>query len=181
MTDQAPPQATAAESAGTVRWHDPFVVLATCLWTGRVPVAPGTFGAALGILLSIGLSRTVDGIRSPSIMGVLIPLGLCLVGIPICGIAARRMGRGGDPGAIVWDEMASVPVALLAVPPADRTPFVFVAAFLLHRLFDIWKPFPCRQLDRLHGGFGIMADDLGAAAWVAICLRALLATRILGA
>lgn len=181
MTDDAPPPAISVGPVGAVPWHDPFVVLATCWWTGRAPVAPGTFGAALGILVAIVLSRPGDGAASQTLREVVIPLALCLVGIPICGIAARRMGRGGDPGAIVWDEMASVPVALLAVPPVQRTATVFIAAFLLHRLFDIWKPFPCRQLDRLHGGIGIMADDLGAAAWVALCLRALLTARILGA
>ena len=169
-----------SDLAPAVPWHDPFVVLATCWWTGRAPVAPGTFGAALGIVVAILLSLAGRGEAAPSLPEIGIALVLVVVGIPICGIAARRMGRGGDPGAIVWDEMASVPVALLAVPQSQRTAAVFVAAFLLHRLFDIWKPFPCRQLDRLHGGFGIMADDLGAAAWVAICLRALIAARILG-
>jgi phosphatidylglycerophosphatase A len=95
---------------------------------------------------------------------------LCIIGIPICDLAARQMGRGSDPGSIVWDEMASVPLGLLLVPAGERTPLVFLAAFLLHRLFDIWKPFPCRQLDEGHGGLGIMADDWGAAAWMAFGL-----------
>ena len=160
-----------------VPWHDPAVVLATCWWTGRAPFAPGTFGAALGILLSVLLGR----LGGPAWTEPAVVALLCLVGIPICGTAARRMGRGGDPGAIVWDEMASVPAGLLVVPAADRTAPVLLAAFLLHRLFDIWKPFPCRQLDRLHGGFGIMADDLGAAAWMALGLRALVAIGLLPA
>lgn len=181
MSDDSPSPAITAAPDRPVPWHDPVVVLSTCWWAGRAPVAPGTFGAALGIVVSMLLSGVGDGTASRMCTEIVIPLALCLAGIPICGIAARRMGRGGDPGAIVWDEMASVPVALLAVPPGERSAMVFVAAFLLHRLFDIWKPFPCRQLERLPGGFGIMADDLGAAAWVALCLRALLAARILGA
>ena len=158
-----------------VPWNDPAVVLATCRWIGRIPVAPGTFGAALGIAVSVLLGR----LGGPPWTEAAVVALLCLVGIPICGAAARRMGRGGDPGSIVWDEMASVPAGLLVVPAAGRTAAVFLAAFLLHRLFDIWKPFPCRQLDRLHGGFGIVADDLGAAVWMALALRALVALGLL--
>ena len=147
-------------------WSQPAVVLATCGWLGRIPSAPGTFGAALGIGLSVAAARL--GL-SPGIEGTAILL-LCAIGIPICGIAARQMGRGGDPGAIIWDEMASVPLGLLVIPVGERTATVFLAGFLLHRLFDIWKPFPCRQLDEVHGGLGIMADDWGAAAWMALGL-----------
>ena len=165
---------TSADAAA-VPWHDPWVILATCWWIGRIPFAPGTFGAAAGIGLSVLLGR----LGGPAWTEAAVVALLCLVGIPICGLAARRMGRGGDPGAIVWDEMASVPAGLLVVPAAGRSAAVLLAAFLLHRLFDIWKPFPCRQLDRLHGGFGIVADDLGAAAWMAIGLMALSASRLL--
>jgi hypothetical protein len=62
------------------------------------------------------------------------------------------------------------PLGLLLVPAGERSPLLLLAAFLLHRLFDIWKPFPCRQLDQGHGGLGIMADDWGAAAWMALGL-----------
>jgi len=70
-----------------------------------------------------------------------------------------------------------VPLGLLAVPVAARTALpdslpLLVAAFALHRLFDITKPFPCRQLEHLPAGLGIMADDWGAAAWMAVALTA---------
>lgn len=164
-------------ASGPVPWSDPAVVLATCWWIGRVPRAPGTFGAALGIAVAVLLPACGAGPVSEATAVT----ALVLAGIPICGAAARRMGRGGDPGAIVWDEMASVPAGLLVVPQAERTAWVLLAAFLLHRLFDIWKPFPCRQLDRLHGGFGIVADDLGAAAWTAACLLVLRQSGLLAA
>ena len=92
------------------------------------------------------------------------------LGVPICTRAARLLGRGSDPGAIVYDEAASLPLALLVVPGADRTAGLLLVTFALHRVFDIWKPFPCRQLERLPAGLGIMADDWGAAAWVALVL-----------
>ena len=67
-----------------------------------------------------------------------------------------------DPGIIVIDEVAGMLVSVLFVP---RTIPVLVTAFLLFRLFDIWKPFPARQLQELHGGLGVMLDDLIAGAY----------------
>ena len=67
-----------------------------------------------------------------------------------------------DPGIIVIDEVAGMLVSVLFVP---RTMPVLVTAFLLFRLFDIWKPFPARQLQDLHGGVGVMLDDLIAGAY----------------
>lgn len=160
---RSPGDATTAGGVPGVPWADPAVVLATCGWVGRIPVAPGTFGAAVGI----GISAAAAALGWPVWVEAAVIVGLCAIGVPICGAAQRRMGRGGDPGAIIWDEMASVPLGLLLVPAAERTPLLLAAAFLLHRLFDIWKPFPCRQLDEVHGGLGIMADDWGAAAWMA--------------
>jgi hypothetical protein len=63
-----------------------------------------------------------------------------------------------------------VPLSLLAIPWAARTPLVLAVAFVLLRIFDIGKPFPCRQLEKLPAGLGIMADDWAAAAWTAGCL-----------
>jgi phosphatidylglycerophosphatase A len=67
-----------------------------------------------------------------------------------------------DPGIIVIDEVAGMLASVLFVP---RTIPVLVTAFLLFRLFDIWKPFPARQLQEVHGGLGVMLDDLIAGAY----------------
>ena len=101
-------------------------------------------------------------------VGLLVAINL--VGIPACTRAARVLGRGKDPGSIVYDEAASVPLAALVMPAAARSPTMLAALFVLHRLFDITKPFPCRRLEHLPAGLGIMADDWGAAAYVAVCL-----------
>jgi len=160
-TDESP----SARSA----WLAPAVVAATCGWLGRVPVAPGTFGAAAGVAVSLGLARL--GLAPAAEAAVVVVLNLAA--IPLCAAAARGLGRGRDPGAIVLDEFASVPLGLLAVPASERAALpLLCAAFLLHRLFDIAKPFPCRQLEHLPGGLGIMADDWGAAAWMAAVLTA---------
>lgn len=166
------PDSTSHRSAAP--WFAPAVFAATACGLGRVPFAPGTFGALLGLPLSLAtgwLAARIAGESSPGplVAEVVIVAAICLVGIPICSRAAALMGRK-DPAAIVLDEVASMPLALLVVPAADRTPLLLAAAFVLLRIFDIGKPFPCRHLERLPTGLGIMADDWGAAAWTAACL-----------
>jgi phosphatidylglycerophosphatase A len=150
----------------TPRWFDPAVLLATCGGLGMIGFAPGTFGAAVGVLITLACGR----LSLPPVAEAGLLVAINLIGIPACTRAARVLGRGKDPGVIVYDEAASLPLAALVVPAAARTPAVLVALFVLHRLFDITKPFPCRQLERLPAGLGIMADDWGAAAYVAVCL-----------
>ena len=84
-----------------------------------------------------------------------------LVGI-WAGSRVERAIDAKDPGIIVIDEVAGMVVSVLFLP---RTIPVLVTAFLLFRLFDIWKPFPARQLQELHGGLGVMLDDLIAGAY----------------
>lgn len=154
-------------------WFAPAVFAATAFGIGRVPFAPGTFGALLGVPLSIGIAWLASRVAPDPVGAHVAEVGLvtaiCMLGIPICSRAAAALGRK-DPGAIVLDEVASMPLAVLFVPPAARTPALLAVAFVLLRIFDIGKPFPCRQLERLPAGLGIMADDWGAAAWTAACL-----------
>jgi phosphatidylglycerophosphatase A len=85
---------------------------------------------------------------------------LLVAGIPLCGRTARALGVH-DHGAIVWDEVAAMPVALVT---AERDLVLVLVGFGLFRLFDIWKPWPIRWADQhVHGGFGIMLDDVLAA------------------
>ena len=158
------PPATAAPP-----WFSPAVFLATCGGVGRLGLAPGTAGAAVGAVAAAGLAAAE--LQLPVEAALLVAVNL--VGVPICTRAVALLGRGSDPGAIVYDEAASLPLGLLVVPPAARSPVVIAVAFLLHRLFDISKLPPCRQLERLPAGLGIMADDWAAAAWMAIGLVAL--------
>ena len=172
MTSPGRPQSTTS-SAPRSFWFDPAVLAATCGGLGRIPFAPGTFGAAAGVLLWLAVSA----FRMPPAVEVAILLAVNLAGIPICSAAARRLGRGEDPGAIVYDEMASMAIGLVAMPAATRSTLpealpLLAVAFLLHRVFDILKPFPCRRLEHLPAGLGIMADDWGAAAWMAVALSA---------
>src|SRR5262245_43980487 len=85
-------------------WRNPAVVLATGFWLGRLPIAPGTFGALWGLPLAWGISL----IGSTWVQAAVIAL-ICALGIPICTTAARHLGGKKDPQAIVLDEIASLP------------------------------------------------------------------------
>ncbi len=160
-------------------WLDPALVAATCGWVGRIPFAPGTFGSLVGLPLSLATGAAAAWLAGrlgggpPVALGIeaVTLAGLFLIGIPICTRAADLLG-GKDPGPVVLDEAVAVPVVLLAVPTAARGPAALAAAFVLFRVFDILKPPPIRQLERLPAGLGVMADDLGAAALAAACLAA---------
>lgn len=134
---------------------------------GRFPVAPGTFGTLLAIPLYLALARVPAGAY---LLGVAL---LALLAVWVCGIAERR--RPHDDASIVLDEMVGYLVAMSAAPAGWTW---VIAGFLLFRLFDIWKPYPIRRIDRaVGGGFGTVLDDVvaGAYAWLALQALALLA------
>lgn len=139
------------------------VWLATGLGIGLVAPAPGTIGALLGLAWAWGLAGNLAALRLTTALGV-------IAGVWLCGHAARRLG-GNDPQAIVWDEIATVPLVFLVCPAGGVW---LLVGFALHRLFDIGKPWPCRRLERLPGGWGIMADDVAAAVYAGLSLRLLL-------
>jgi phosphatidylglycerophosphatase A len=153
-------------------WRCPAVFLATGLWSGRMPAAPGTFGALLGLPLAWGIS-----LISSEWLQALVIVAICAAGVPICTAAARRLGGQKDPGAIVLDEIASLPITFFLVPHDTwRQPLVVLIGFALHRLFDITKIPPARQLERLPTGLGIMADDWAAGVYSCLVLHAILWT-----
>ena len=97
--------------------------------------------------------------------------GLFLIGIPICSITGKALGVV-DHGGIVWDEIVAM-LLVLTFSPVEW-PW-WITAFLLFRLFDIWKPYPIRQCDaKLKNGFGVMFDDLLAAIYAIISLEVLM-------
>jgi len=140
---------------------DPVNLLAFGLGTGLAPYAPGTFGSMFGVAIAWWtLPLGFEG-------RLMVLIALIVSGIWICGESARRIGAH-DHSGIVWDEIAGIYLVLLLVPV---TIMAWALAFGLFRLFDIWKPWPIRDLDhRLHGGLGIMLDDLVAALYAAVLL-----------
>ena len=141
--------------------RDPVNFLAFGLGSGLSPVAPGTAGSVVGLALAWGTLELPVAVR------LLVAIALIVSGIWICGESARRIAVHDHPG-IVWDEIAGIYVALLVAPPQI---WAWALCFGLFRLFDIWKPWPIRDLDhRLKGGLGIMLDDLVAALYTALLL-----------
>lgn len=168
----------AEPSSPRVPWLDPSLLVATCGWVGRIPFAPGTFGSLVGLPLSLAtgtaaarLAGMVGLEHATPLIELALIAALFLAGIPLCTRAARLLGSK-DPGAVVLDEAVAVPTVLALVPLAARGPAVLAAAFVLFRVFDILKPPPVRQAERLPGGLGIMADDQVAAGFAAAGLAA---------
>ena len=123
---------------------------------------PGTVGTLVGVLFYLGLAGL------PLTVYCAVTAGLFLAGIWICDRTARDLGVHDHP-AIVWDEIVGYLVTMIAAP---RGWGWLLAGFLLFRLFDIWKPWPIRWLDRrVRGGFGIMVDDLLAGIYAAVLLQ----------
>jgi len=141
---------------------DPVHLLAFGFGTGLAPKAPGTVGSLPGVLLAwLALPLSFE-------WRLAVAAALVISGVWICGESARRLKAHDHPG-IVWDEITGMYITLLVVPPQIA---FWALAFGLFRLFDIWKPWPIRDLDhRLAGGTGIMLDDLVAALYAMILLH----------
>ena len=124
------------------------------LWTGfglgLSPVAPGTFGTLLGVLIA----RLAPGPLWAWGLGVAV---LCL---PLARLAEKS--HGNDPGSFVLDEVAGY---LLAVSFLPRSWLALGAAFVAFRVFDITKPWPIRKLERAPGAWGVLLDDLMAGVY----------------
>jgi phosphatidylglycerophosphatase A len=156
-------------------WLHPAVILATGLWIGRMPFAPGTFGTLLGLPLAWGIS-----FLSTMWLQALVAVAICVLGVPICTTAARLFGGKKDPQQIVLDEIAAVPITFFLVPHETLSkPLVLLAGFTLFRLFDITKPPPARQLERLPTGLGIMADDWAAGVYACFVLHMIMWSKLL--
>jgi phosphatidylglycerophosphatase A len=131
--------------------------------SGLSPFAPGTAGSLLAIPLFLPLAYFLP------LWPLLAVVGLSFVlGIWFCDVTGKALGVS-DHGGIVWDEIVAMWLILAFTPP---TWLWFGIAFLLFRLFDIWKPFPIRYFDQhVKGGFGVMLDDLLAAGYALAALK----------
>ena len=175
--EDSPASEPSKESKSLIRdvFTSPSFFLATGAGLGLSPVAPGTIGALLGLPLAWVIFQ-IPGWPLRIVTLVL----LNLIGVPICRFAAERIGKK-DPGSVVWDEIATVPMTFLFVEPSIASGLLVVAVgFGLHRLFDISKFPPAKQLESLPNGLGIMADDWAAGIYSCLALHLILMTGILG-
>jgi phosphatidylglycerophosphatase A len=142
----------------------PSVWVATGLGLGLVTVSPGTVATCLeGLPLAWAISW-LPGVGWQA----LAIAALFGIGVPLATAAGRALGGQKDNQAIVWDEIVTMPVVFLLTPLTNWK--IALAGFLFHRLFDITKPPPCAQLERLPDGLGVMADDLMAAIYACAAL-----------
>jgi phosphatidylglycerophosphatase A len=138
-----------------------IMFIATGGHTGYLPKAPGTWGSLVALPLNLLLIHL-------SAKGYGISLGIIFVVAVYTAGAAEKILDRKDPGAIVIDEIVGMLITLIAVP---AQPLLWLAAFLLFRLFDIVKPWPVSWADRhLNGGLGIVMDDVlaGGYAWLVL-------------
>ena len=138
--------------------------LATGLGLGLITPAPGTVASAVW---GLPLAWLVG--QLPGLGWQILAIGVAvLVGVPATTAANRALGVEKDNQAIVWDEIASLPIVFLLAPMTNWQ--IAAAGFALHRLFDISKPPPASQLERLPEGWGVMADDVMAAIYACVAL-----------
>ena len=165
--------------------------IATC-GVGYLPLAPGTWGSAVGVglyllfdaaslrLVNYGapLGWNTAAISSLRLSGLLLlTLALSLAGVWAATRTEGLLGRK-DPGVVVIDEVAGQLMAFLFVP-SGAGKWAIVVGFLAFRAFDIWKPYPIRRLEALESGLGIMADDLLAGAYACVIVSLFITLQLL--
>jgi phosphatidylglycerophosphatase A len=139
------------------------IFVATGAGAGFMPKAPGTAGAIVGVLVYLGMHATGTSAYFPHVILFLLFAGT---------IAAQRVETfwGHDSQRIVIDEVVGQMIAYSLAGKTQLSGLSIVAGFVLFRCFDITKPFPIRRLERLSGGAGVMADDVGAGIYALIGL-----------
>jgi phosphatidylglycerophosphatase A len=168
------------------------ILLATWFGLGKIPKAPGTWGSLGGVAVSVLV--TWLGFRHdyfilskdfwttgfhPGHVEVVAAVLISIIGV-IVATRAARYAQIEDPQWVVIDEVSGQLITYYLffwVLPLNWKSWLL--GFILFRIFDIWKPFPARQLERLPGGWGIMADDWMAGIYAAIVLRVALHFRVL--
>jgi phosphatidylglycerophosphatase A len=152
-------------------WAD---LVATFFHVGGLHPGPGTWGSAAATLLWAALAYGLPhSARTPT--AIALAILITLIGIPAATQVARAYAKK-DPQFVVIDEVAGQLIALIAVPLAWKT---FLAGFILFRAFDITKPPPVRQLEKLPEGTGIVLDDVAAGIYALAVMQLLLRSGLL--
>lgn len=162
---------------------------------GYLPLAPGTWGSAVGVALVAGVAAATrsESAPLPLVAEFTLVLALAAIGLLASESVVEADPSNTDPGYVVIDEVSGQAIALVVglalsawTAPPHGVPLVakisatlassllnwkyLLAGFILFRVFDIWKPFPARRAELLPGGLGIMADDWIAGAYAALGL-----------
>jgi phosphatidylglycerophosphatase A len=191
-TDTPAPDAPPSEAPEAAPRKKPRLALflATVFGAGYAPKAPGTFGSLVGVALSIAMTwlgaRHILSLHGatdtptsfwgtqwiPTYFAYVVALAIAALGVYASHRVAIAVGEK-DPPYVVIDEVSGQLLTYyLSYSPVYWKSWLL--GFILFRVFDIWKPFPVRQLEKLPGGWGIMADDWMAAVYAALVLRLVL-------
>lgn len=150
------------------------LIVAQGFGAGRIPVAPGTFGSVLGLLVAVGLLLLPPGVFVICCVAMIFP------SVWLCG-RAEEILQAKDPASVVLDEIVAMPwcffltkLTVYCWGDSDRLgthgekaiAAILLGGFALFRLFDIWKPWPVRQAQHLPRGWGVVMDDVLAAVYV---------------
>ena len=161
---------------------------------GYFPIAPGTLGALVGVGLYLSIwgwlyqileANALRGrlnllyVFTPQMAAMLVVISLVTIAGTWAATRAEKVMQRKDPSAVVIDEVAGQMIALLSGPFWPGTWWSVFTAFILFRLFDIWKPYPIRRFEALESGLGIMADDLLAGIYALIVNSVLIAGYLL--
>ncbi|MDR2779416.1 MAG: phosphatidylglycerophosphatase A [Puniceicoccales bacterium] len=155
---------------------DLIVSVSTLFGLGKVPIIPGTFGSFFGLLFYVVLVQHL-----PTLFMTFVIIALILFAMVICDIAERAIGEK-DASCIILDEFVAVPFCFLGikhfVPATIAMWKIWVAGFVIFRIFDIFKPLGIKRSQNLSGGIGIVIDDIIAAVYtnftiILICLTVL--------
>jgi phosphatidylglycerophosphatase A len=132
------------------------VVIATCVFIGYIPLAPGTFGSIPGLALGALLQRSAPAWALWAAVALLTVIGMW------AATAAEDHFGHKDPGPVVIDEVVGMLITMGGLPLG---PMGLLVAFVVFRACDVVKPFPARQMEKLPRGVGVMMDDVLAGVW----------------
>ena len=149
-------------------------LVATLFGVGRLRPGPGTWGSAVTVLIWAVLAHFTSAASQPAIAAVLAIIAV-LIGIPAATRVSRASGLK-DPQPVVVDEVAGQLITFVGVAVSWKT---LLAGFILFRVFDILKPPPVRQLEKLPEGTGIVLDDVGAGLYALALMHLALHFRLL--
>jgi phosphatidylglycerophosphatase A len=147
--------------------YDTFILfIATGMFVGYIPFAPGTFGSIIGIVIYYAASLYLDIYQSLILLIVLFLIGTFVAG------KAEKMLHEQDSGKIVIDEIVGMYITMFFIPLNFANVLI---GFICFRTLDIIKPYPISYIDKhVHGGIGIMLDDVAAGIPANIFVRVLI-------
>lgn len=168
-SDELNPPLPVRDVVGQKTARGPVDYLALAIATfgvGYLPVAPGTWGSLVGLAIFFLLRISFENNAIFAVVLLAAILLITISGIWAASQTERLSGRK-DPGKVVVDEVAGQLVSTLPLVLMSTTAWQMwiIVSFILFRFFDIVKPYPARQLEGLHGGLGIMCDDLVAGVY----------------